>query len=262
MDWSRTKSIFIVIFLLINLFLTWQLLDKKSANQIAILNESSIQEILNDNNISIHVELPEIKPSGLHLVGKKQEWTQAMVDVVPLPADNLSFPEPTRLVATLDEPYPISDQNMGQQLRSFVNTYVLNGSAYQFGAFDQDNRRLPLYQQYEGFTTYTYEDGQLVLNFNEKQEIIGYEQSILEFEEHGREHDLMSSLRAIEGLYTDQLLRMNQAVTAIEFGYHSLVHQEGAIQVFAPMWQITVVDEQEGEQNTYLINAIGGEIIQ
>ncbi len=54
----------------------------------------------------------------------------------------------------------------------------------------------------------------------------------------------------------DQLLQRNDTITGIEFGYYSLINIRGDVQVFAPMWRITL-DEHE-----YLVHAIGGTVQQ
>ena len=47
MDWSRTKTIFIVTFLMLNIFLTWQLIETNNANKLTMIAEATTQETLN-----------------------------------------------------------------------------------------------------------------------------------------------------------------------------------------------------------------------
>ncbi len=255
MDWNRTKTIFIVTFLMLNVFLTWQLIETNSANQISMITEATIQERLNQMNVTIDVELPEEELPGLHMIGKNASLTNA---TIPLFSNqDVEIVDDRMILSILDEPFELRSEQFSADLTMFLSTYIYEGDEYRYGGYDADTRQILLYQIYEGKTAYTFGDEPLILQLDESQRIVGYQQSYFEFEEQeGREREMLSSLKAIEVLLNDQIIGSNDSVTSIEFGYYSLFSPQGNVQVFAPMWRV-IVDEE-----AYFVNAIEGSVQQ
>jgi regulatory protein YycI of two-component signal transduction system YycFG len=255
MDWSRTKTIFIITFLFINVFLTWQLVETHNVNQISMITEATIQERLRENNVTIEQELPEEDLSGLLVIGKLVDMS---VDQVPA-ADqqDVQLIDEHTLISALEEPFELPREESAAALSSFLSTYVFAGDQYRFGGYDPEKNRVYLYQLHETKTAYTFDDQPLILQLDDKQRITSYQQRFFQFEEQeGEDREIISSLKAIEILLNDQLVRMNQTITNVQFGYYSFFSPTGDVQVFAPMWRVTV----DGE--IYLVHATGGTVQQ
>ncbi|WP_100405859.1 two-component system regulatory protein YycI [Bacillus solitudinis] len=253
MNWSRTKTIFIITFLMLNVFLVLQLIDKNTANQISLITEATIQERLRENNVTIESELTEEDLSGVLVVGKYMEFAEDYVD--QLIDQEARIIEGTTILSILEEPYVLSEEQFTDDLTKFLERYIPEGADYRFGRYNQDNNQILLYQKYGDKTAYTLGDEPLVLQLDEKNQIRGYQQRYFEFEEQpGREREMYSSLKAVEILLNDQLLKMNVTISDIEFGYYSFFSPQGDVQVFAPMWRVTV------EEDVFLVNAIDGSI--
>lgn len=256
MDWNKTKTIFIVTFLILNVFLTWQLVETKSDNQLGLIAEATIQEQLQQNNITIAVDLPEEESSGGHVIGKSTTLTERM-------AANL-FNQETKVIdnhlflSLLNKPYKLEfNENFSSNLNEFLLTYVYKGDQYRYGRYEEETNKIYLYQKYGDKTAYTFEDEPLILQLNDQEEIVGYQQIYFEFEElDGKEREILSSLKALEMLLKERLIWTNDTITTIEFGYYSFFSPQGDAQVFAPMWRV-VVDE-----DTFLVNAIEGTVQQ
>ncbi|MFC0561263.1 two-component system regulatory protein YycI [Halalkalibacter alkalisediminis] len=255
MDWSKTKTIFIITFLFINVFLTWQLIETHNVNQISMITEATIQEVLRENNVTIENELPEEDVSGLLVIGK----------LLPLPIDQLPSLEEQdpelvdehTVLSVLDEPFELPREQGAAPLETFLSTYIFEGDDYRLGDYDSDENRVYLYQVYQEKTAYTFEDQPLILHLDDQQRVISYQQRFFQFEEQeGEDREILSSLKAIEILLNDQLVRMNQTITNVQFGYYSFFSPTGDVQVFAPMWRVTV----DGE--IYLVHATGGTVQQ
>lgn len=73
MNWSRTKTVFIMTFLLLNLFLGYQLYEVNDENQLSLISGNSTQDRLRENKISIDVELPDDLEEVEYLVGEKEK---------------------------------------------------------------------------------------------------------------------------------------------------------------------------------------------
>ncbi|WP_332692337.1 two-component system regulatory protein YycI [Halalkalibacter lacteus] len=255
MDWNRTKTIFIITFLLLNIFLTWQLIETHNMNQISMITVANIQEVLRENNVTIETELPETDSPGLLVVGKNVVLSNE--DIPNVEDQEINIIDERTILSVLEEPFVLSRENFSTELSTFLSTYVFQGVDYRFGGFDQVKNQVFLYQAYGEKTAYTFDDQPLILHLDDNLQIIGYQQKYLEFElQDGEEREMYSSLKAIEVLLNDQLVRMNQTITDVQFGYYSFFSPTGDVQVFAPMWRVTV------DGDTYLVHAIGGTVQQ
>lgn len=256
MDWSKTKTIFIVSFLILNVFLTWQLIETKNANQLSVITEMTIQEQLRQNNITIDAEIPEEGNVGVHLIGKNVTFTERIV--ADLFNQEVSIVDGDLIISILNRPYTLDlEENFHATLSDFLDTFIYKGDQYRFGRFEEETKKIYLYQKYRGKTVYTFGAEPLILQLNEQGQIVSYQQSYLEFEElEGNEREMLSALKALEILLKEHLIEMNDTITHIELGYYSFFSPQGDTQVFAPMWRIDVDDEQ------YLVNAIEGTVQQ
>ncbi|MED5050283.1 hypothetical protein P9850_00180 [Anoxybacillus rupiensis] len=64
MDWNKTKTIFIITFLILDLFLGYQFIQKRNSSQLDVLLEEIIEEQLAANGIT-YVDIPkEIKKAS------------------------------------------------------------------------------------------------------------------------------------------------------------------------------------------------------
>ncbi|MFC5711620.1 two-component system regulatory protein YycI [Thalassorhabdus alkalitolerans] len=253
MDWSKTKTIFIVTFLLLNSFLVYQLIQKQNASELNVRAEMTLQQRFEDNNIRITENLPDEINEGRHIVGKRTPVPQEAIDAVD--EEEILFPDEHAMGVVLDEPYSISNDNVNEDIGSFLESEVYNGEQYRFASWDQENQNLVFYQTYQGSTIYTDQEEQLVLFLNDEGDVTSYLQSFLEVEEHGRKRELLSPLKAIESLLNEQLLTFNSVVSQVELGYYSYFSPLGESQVFAPMYRIEI-----DEESFYLVNAIDGGI--
>lgn len=254
MDWNKTKSIFIASFLILNVFLTWQLVETKNANQLSVITEATIQEQLKQNNVTIDVELPEEENVGVHIIGKSSVFTDRIIS--DLFNQEVTVVDDHFLFSILNRPYQLDlNEDFMPNLNDFLGTFIYKGDEYRFGRFDQETNKIYFYQTYNDKLAYTLDAEPLILQLNEQGQIVSYQQYYLEFEElDGREREMLSSLKALEILLTEQLIGINDTITSIELGYYSFFSPQGDTQVFAPMWQIGVNDEQ------YLVNAIEGTV--
>ncbi|MCK0469814.1 two-component system regulatory protein YycI [Halalkalibacter sp. APA_J-10(15)] len=252
MDWNRTKTIFIVTFLLLNVYLTWQLVETNNANQMSLIKEVTIQEMLIENNVTIDVELPEVEILSPLIVGKHVPFEEGELVTN---GQLIEMEEDHAIQSILEEPFFLSEEQFFEDLIQFLSSYVYKGMDYRFGGYELETQSLYLYQAYEDYTAYTFDDEPLRLYLNDDREVVSYEQRYFEFEEQqDNEPEMLSSLKAIEKLWSDQLIGMNDTITDVQFGYYSFFSPAGDVQVFAPMWRVTV------EEEIYLVHAINSSV--
>ncbi|WP_158737105.1 two-component system regulatory protein YycI [Alteribacillus sp. YIM 98480] len=252
MDWNRTKTIFIITFLLLNAFLLYQLLEKKSASEIDVRAQATVRERLADMNIHITEELPEERSEINHIVGQPIQMEEEAINKVG--EDNINVLNDRFVEVTLEDPYEVTS-DVEESISDFLDQYVWNADEYRYERWNSDDRQMYFNQTYEDKTVVTYEEDQLVLFFNEDNEIESYVQSYLNFDEEGKEKDMLDPYKAIEVLLNDGIVSFNDQVNEVELGYHSLFSPEGEVQVFTPMYQIEI-----NEDKNYLVHAIDGSI--
>lgn len=253
MNWSQAKSILIVTFLCLNVFLILQLRDLNHDSQISMIEEATIQERLKDMNITISATYEEEKMSGKHIVSRHKTITEE--DIEPINNHEVSIINDDTIVAILDEPVPLKESiDLEVQLKQFIANNVIQYEDYHFVRYDESDQRLLFMYKFNDKVMYSYDAAPLILHLDDNKRIVSYEQKLIEIEEQGRPQEFLTSMKAIEILLNEQLLKGNEEIEAIELGYYSFFQPLGSVQVFAPMWRITVNDE------FFLVHAIEGSV--
>ncbi|GAB6891595.1 hypothetical protein JCM14450A_26010 [Geobacillus stearothermophilus] len=130
MDWSKTKTIFIIVFLILDCFLVYQFMEKRNSSQLDVILETTIEEQLEANGIT-YVELPKEVTKAAYVSGKSREFTAA--DTKKLSAQKAKIEEgETKLKGTFLHPIALNVSDP-YQLREFLRRYIWMGSSTPFG---------------------------------------------------------------------------------------------------------------------------------
>ncbi|MCM2676427.1 two-component system regulatory protein YycI [Alkalicoccobacillus plakortidis] len=250
MKWSRTKTVFIMTFLMLNLFLGYQLYQVNDENQFSLISGNTTQDRLKENQISIDVELPDDLEEVEYLVGEKQMFDSEELET--LSNQTAELVDEKSIASTLTDPFPIGEGN--ENLSQFLTAYVTNGE--QYIVVNEEENMIYLDQVFDGKTVYTNHNAPLKLTINNEREITGYEQEYSVYKKQGNPKDTLMNLRAIETLFNQQYITMNQSIVDFELGYYSFFKESP---VFAPIMRIDVDKGEEGEI-TYLVNAFEGTV--
>ncbi|MEB3750677.1 two-component system regulatory protein YycI [Geobacillus icigianus] len=252
MDWSKTKTIFIIVFLVLDCFLGYQFMEKRSSSQLDVILETTIEEQLEANGIT-YVELPKEVTKAAYVSGKSRQFTEA--DVKKLPSQKVKIEGKTKIKGTFSRPLvlPIDDP---YRLREFLQHYMVNGGQYALWSFNENEGTVICYQVYDGKMIYGNENSKLVIHVNKEQEALSYEQTMLDdLEKYERKQDIVPAIKALETLYRKGYLQPGDHVTKVELGYYGLV-QFTASQVLTPTWHIVVNRKED-----YFVNAFEGQVI-
>ncbi|WP_174734674.1 two-component system regulatory protein YycI [Mesobacillus harenae] len=256
MDWSRIKSIFILTFFILNVYLAYQFFNVRDAAKYEYIKEASFEEKLKNDDIQ-YKDLP-----------KEQEKTQ-YISVKPKQFLESELPERegelqtlrnggTLLEVIFENPIKLPSKFDPTQFSAYIKQNIENGDQYTFWEKNDVNRTITFYQQSEGRTFYQNIYGKLIFTFNEDGGIVSYQQTFLEVNEQlGEKQELLSALRAIETLYNRGLLEPKSEITKIELGYATIVQLSASQQVLAPTWRFVI----NGEENLY-VHAFEGQVIQ
>jgi regulatory protein YycI of two-component signal transduction system YycFG len=253
MDWSRTKTIFILTFLVLNLFLGFQLIEKKSENQFDFIPVASMDEQLKHSKIT-YKKLPQAPEKLAPISGQVQKITQEKVDDIQ--EENLIIQlleNHTLLAVAFEEPAAMPSTDA--QLASFLQEYTLNSTDYiKWSDHYKSDEIVILTQKYEGrpiFYNPESNRGQIHLFVDKEGQLSGYTQSYLNITKQGNEQTILEPIKALHRLYENNDIVYEDEITRMELGYYSAV--EGEIQVFVPTWYVEVNHER-----SYLVNAVYG----
>lgn len=253
LDWSKTKTIFIITFLILDIFLGYQFIQKKNSSQLDVILEATIEEQLEADGIT-YVDLPKEITKATYVSGKSKTFTEE--EVKNLPNQQVETANETVLQAHFIKPVPLQDPKDGYRLTEFLRQNIIAGDQYAFWKYDEDLRALIYFQQYEGKTIYKNISSMLLIYVNDQNEMVGYEQTLLiDLEKNEKKQEILPAIKALETLYKRNYLKPGDQVTKIDLGYYALV-QFTTSQVLTPTWHVVVNGKTD-----YYVNAFEGQVI-
>ncbi|MED3570965.1 two-component system regulatory protein YycI [Cytobacillus praedii] len=257
MDWSKIKTIFILTFLVLNIYLMYEFFKlKDSTSQYEFIVEPSFDKRLKADEIQFD-ELPKNYQKDNYLSAKPKNFTSDEgLDDPKLKGQQVTVNDGLVLAATLDKPYELSDKLDTSEINSFVKNHVLYGDQYRF--WGKDENKITYYQKFKDKVFYKNISGELTIWLNtENNDIVSYQQTMLEnIEERSEKEKIIQPLKAIETLYEKGSLKPKSKISKVELGYVTFIHT-GTSQVLTPAWRFVINDEEN-----LFVHAIEGQIMQ
>ncbi|MEK4283432.1 two-component system regulatory protein YycI [Ureibacillus sp. FSL K6-0165] len=257
MDWSRSKTIFIIVFLILDVFLFSLYLNRHiEAQQVKVSGGKTIESRLKDDQITFNL-LPNIE-SAPYISAKVQDFSAENLQLKNY--QQMTIENNNKLIVTLDEPVKLRNVKEKSSFNEFVRNNVYNGSSYVVWKINEDERTAIFFQKFEDKTIYYNIHGIVTIYWNEDLEVTRYEQTMLnDFEKFEEEENLLPPYQIIQILYSRDLLKPRSHITEIKLGYSTLV-QLTQTQVFVPTWKVSVKDA-DGTEEEFFVNAVEGKII-
>lgn len=257
MDWSKSKSIFIVVFLILNVFLYSLYLNRHTeAQQFEVLGEKKIESRLKDDNITIS-NLPTNIEAVSYISAKVKDFSK---ENLKLQNSNIEIEDNYKLIVTLKEPVKIKDPTNKASFNEFLLTNVYNGSSYVLWKIDEEENKALFFQRINDKTLYYNKNGNLYVKWNDDHEIVAYELTMFEKVKQEEKRQLLQPIEIIQVLYSKGLLKQNSEITDMTLGYSTPVQLTQINQVFVPTWAVQVQFES-GKVDEYFVNATNGKII-
>jgi regulatory protein YycI of two-component signal transduction system YycFG len=254
MDWSRIKTIFIISFLILDMYLMYQFLIIRNANKYEFVSEVTLEAQLKTDEIEV-VELPKSTAKDNLLSAKPRVFSKD--DLLLLKGQEVAVTEGTLLQSVLEKPIQLNVKFDPLEAQSFLNSYVLYGDQYGYWDIDELTNTITFYQKNDNKMFYENINGKVKLVLNKDFQIVSYEQTYLEsVEDLTEKEEVLPARKAIETLYLKGVLKPKSKIIKVELGYSTL-EQFAASQVLTPTWHFVV--EEKGH---LYVNAIEGQIIQ
>ena len=258
MDWSKTKTIFIAVFLVLDIFLAVMFFNKYGASRFEVIKATTIEEKLQLDGVkyekmpadsgerSIIAAKPRIFSKNALFFLTKQQWSIKK--------------EGTLIESVLDKPYD-TDGAAHEKLNSFVKNNVFQGGEYAYWKRNRDEKTIIYYQKIENKKLFKNVYGMLTIKLNEEENIVGYSQTMLEsVEENRNEEAILPALEALDALYKNGLIQPGSEISSAELGYYTLVqfNESQSLQMLSPTWYFQL--EQGDEIEEVYVNAFNGTI--
>ena len=232
MDWSRIKTIFIIAFLILDLFLLTQYMTKHKTSQFEVKSDASFEENLKADGID-YENLPKDSGTDLYMTANTMIFSED--EVSELKDQRVVITDGTVIYSQLEIPIVMNEKEDLSELNSFIKSNVLFGNQYGLWDYDKEAGMITYYQKYKDKLFYMNRSAHLVFYVDEDNEIASYEQTMLE----GivpiiakEEEEVLPAIRAVEALYRKGVLKPGSKIVKSGLGYYTLVNME-ATQVLA-----------------------------
>ncbi|SEQ06195.1 two-component system regulatory protein YycI [Piscibacillus halophilus] len=279
MQWGQIKTIFIVSFLVLNLFLVQELLDKINASNYDTLeNRSTFEEQLAEQEITY--DLPERGQKEAYVSAQRYQLSEEDLDILQGLLDHqlIGLTSNGGDVVSLDD---IPDQDgyqsnyeviTGEFLAPLdldleddfkgsieeIKSQVLYGDSFQYWNYYEKENVLLFFQKQSDRTFYFNDSASLIVVLNEEGDAIQYRQTFLEELEHRlEEQTVIDPINAIREVWTNTTAGLpSQSEVTLDMGYQTLVPLDDGVQVFVPTWEVIVNNEDH-----FFVNAMEGKYI-
>lgn len=254
MDWNKTKSIFIVVFLILNIFLYLQYLSNYKEDQNReYLTKKTIEAQLKEDNISFPT-LPNTVENIPYISANVKSYSN---NELPKKANQqYKIIGENELVTTFIEPIKIQNTTSAV-FTEFLHQYVYQGQSFELWEIDEEARTAIFFQRLNDHTLYYNINvngyGYVKLYWNTDGEVFKYEQTMLEnIKPSKKKENMYQPLQILQALYANDLLKTNDKITSMKLGYSTLV-QITQVQVFAPTWEVRVKTVDGIEERYFVV---------
>jgi len=259
MEWSKTKTMFIIVFLILDLFLATQLFNKFSKGQIGVIQSTSDEERLRADEIT-YDQLPNEKTTSQYVKAKSKVFANKDIKELEKNQSALITKDGTGITSYFNKPISISGQiNQASMDQVMKSSKILYGDEYTFWKYDKDMKQIIYFQTYKDKKIYQNINGQIIFYLNDKNQIVSYDQTLLNMDEDDelKEGDVLSPIKAIDTLHNKGLLKRKSHIKTPDLGYYTRI-QSSELQLLVPTWHFTVV--HDGKTENFYVDAFEGQV--
>ncbi|WP_121615985.1 two-component system regulatory protein YycI [Virgibacillus halodenitrificans] len=259
MQWNQIKTLFILCFLILDVYLLMQFMEKQERADVDVLSiqeETSLESKLEQEDITISDHEVEIDEDSYISVLRREYSDKELSQLADLDKQDVEVIDKNLIVSKFEEPIAIPEKAQPADISKLVKSHIIHSEEFTYWGWNKDRNALLFLQEKKDKPIYFNENGMLLVYLNKDNEMEYYTQTMLgEAEEQGDLRTLTKPMKAIEILYNANELYAEDNITNTEIGYHTRIPLANGKQVFAPTYKITVNDERN-----YFINAIEGHI--
>ncbi|AIF45712.1 two-component system regulatory protein YycI [Virgibacillus sp. SK37] len=259
MQWNQIKTLFILCFLILDVYLLMQFMEKQERADVGVLSsqeETSLEFKLEQEDITISDAEVDIEKDSYISVLRREYSDKELSQLADLDKQDVEVIDKNLIVSKFEEPIAIPEKAQSADISKLVKSHIIHPEDFTYWGWNKDRNALLFFQEKESRPIYFNENGMLLVYLNKDNEMEYYTQTMLgEAENQGDLRTLTKPMKAIEILYNANELYSEDNISNTEIGYHTRIPLANGKQVFAPTYKITV-----NEERNYFINAIEGHI--
>jgi len=253
MNWKLTKTLFIFVFILVNIFLVIVYIDKVNKSQVndsEKVNEVNFQQ--EEIDVPKDVLNQNVKIVNLNKLLPVQRISQVMRKIIQACKRLIPI---KHLKEIFDKGVQVSDKNL-QDIKEYIAKKIFNGKEYQLSDLTKD--KVTYEQTYKDYPIMNNSKARLTFNLSDGK-ATSYKQTTMDDIQvakgsNSTKKQVITPRKAIEALYYNRYLKQNDQVLDARLGYYSVV-KETNVQLLQPNWEIKVKHKGKDEVQTYYVEA-------
>lgn len=252
MNWKQAKTLFIIVFIMVNIMLAVMYVNKINKSHINDVEDNKEVDFKQEE-ITIPKELPDVRGIKVQLVtGRSKNFSSFAKG-----KDNVKTEDDGKVAVGTIEPGINVSKDQVTTLKAYMKNKVYKGEYYQL--FSTNDKEEVFEQTYKGLPIMNNNKAMLKFKVNSDEKANSYHQTAMSElgPSKGENNDVeqvISARKAIEALYFNRYIKKNDTVTNIRLGYYSVV-RETNVQVFQATWEIKVNHSGEKGNKTYYVEA-------
>jgi len=273
MNFRRIEYLFIIAFLLLDVFLVYVFAGKNmpvlesgtESSNVNIVQEMQADEITASSDFSenseelpmVAGEVDSLSQQPTHNIASvstddsgKRTFVQ-LVDPVYLPLQG----------DTANSTQPLSDEAKAVVDGLLKDGTVVNGEDYQFIMYDDTKNGIYYGCQTSMGHPVVDETAQLIFHLNDQGEVVSYEQThVSNIIVQGDNRSLISQQEAVENLYLSNGIPAKSKIVDVSLGYQNTLTEENTI-LYRPVWRI-LIKKPDNTLTAEIVDGINGSIVQ
>lgn len=260
MNWGKIKTMFIYVFIVLNIILLSFFIYTVEKNSADIVQEKEIIEksMANDN---ITVEENYTKKDNLGYVNVTiSDLKDIKQDVAGLNYD-LTKSDKTAILKVTSEASltNVNKNNYKVDLDTFLLERFKPSANYIFSSYDSNKKEIIYDQQVDGLRIFSNNNARIVFRVDDNGDVKSFEQTLVTNIRKDKNETLVTQSQAVNRLYHEDLIPKNSKVKA-NLGYYTYISQTEN-QVLIPTWNIVISSNDSGEIKNYYVDAINLDIL-
>ncbi|UTH13821.1 two-component system regulatory protein YycI [Macrococcus equipercicus] len=251
MDWKHASSLFIFVFLVMNICLGYIYYNKvQQSHKIDTQDEKTLS--FTKENIKLPKMLPTKDVELNYVSGTSKVFYTGDKDKKKATVVSTAVNK-TIYLPKIEAPV------IAKALDSYIDDEIYEGSEYILSGIDRKNKRIYYEQMFENYPILSNETAQIMFEYDSNNMIKSYKQTYLDdlqigLGKNNEKKQVIEPRQALETLYYQNVLHSGDEVEAVRLGYYSVSPNiEG--QVLKPTWQVAII-HNSGKHETVYVDAL------
>ncbi len=182
MQWKQIKTLFILCFLALDVYLLFMFFDKQEESDFGYESPDSatLEEELESENITISADLPQKEIKQSYITAGKKTFTDKELDYFSaLDNQEVEVLDKTFILSRFKDPVSVPDDAGEDTINELVKSRILLPENYTFGSWNKTMNTLIFFQKKKDHPVYYNQNGIIIIYLNKDNEMMFYTQTML-----------------------------------------------------------------------------------